>query len=95
VTCLLIIIIDNQSNFFSDLLRMADTLATHLAGIKHIIIVLSGKGGVGKSSITTQLALCLVQGGNKVGILDIDLTGPSIPHMLGLDGKQVHQASSG
>ncbi|RIA88039.1 P-loop containing nucleoside triphosphate hydrolase protein [Glomus cerebriforme] len=74
---------------------MADTLATHLAGIKHIIIVLSGKGGVGKSSITTQLALCLVQGGNKVGILDIDLTGPSIPHMLGLDGKQVHQASSG
>ncbi|CAG8487547.1 7631_t:CDS:10 [Rhizophagus irregularis] len=74
---------------------MADTLATHLAGIKHIIIVLSGKGGVGKSSITTQLALCLVQRGNKVGILDIDLTGPSIPHMLGLDGKQVHQASSG
>ncbi|CAG8470217.1 7193_t:CDS:10, partial [Acaulospora colombiana] len=64
-------------------------------GIKHIILVLSGKGGVGKSSITTQLALCLVHSGFKVGVLDIDLTGPSIPRMLGLDGKQVHQASSG
>jgi Mrp family chromosome partitioning ATPase len=71
-------------------------LASNLSGIKHIIIVLSGKGGVGKSSVTTQLALCLVQNnGYRVGILDIDLTGPSMPHMLNLDDKQVHQASSG
>ncbi|CAH1756476.1 11782_t:CDS:2 [Entrophospora sp. SA101] len=71
-------------------------IASKLSGIKHIILVLSGKGGVGKSSVTTQLALCLVQnGGHKVGILDIDLTGPSMPHMLGLDDKQVHQASNG
>ncbi|RHZ79027.1 hypothetical protein Glove_152g19 [Diversispora epigaea] len=72
-----------------------ETKSTHLTGIKHIILVLSGKGGVGKSSITTQLALCLAQKGHKVGILDIDLTGPSIPRMLGLDDQQVHQASSG
>ena len=99
--CWLIIIRSSTSNKsltderYLVLIKMADILSTHLAGIKHIIIVLSGKGGVGKSSVTTQLALCLVQGGNKVGILDIDLTGPSIPHMLGLDDKQVHQASSG
>ncbi|KAJ2961111.1 hypothetical protein NQZ79_g3620 [Umbelopsis isabellina] len=52
-------------------------------------------GGVGKSSVTTQLSLALVNQGFKVGVLDVDLTGPSIPRMLGLDGKQVHQASSG
>ncbi|CAG8462994.1 6344_t:CDS:2 [Ambispora gerdemannii] len=74
---------------------MAEETITNLANIKHIILVLSGKGGVGKSSITTQLALCLVNSGNKVGVLDIDLTGPSIPRMLGVDEKQVHQASTG
>ncbi|KAG0761820.1 hypothetical protein G6F57_006036 [Rhizopus arrhizus] len=67
----------------------------NLSGIKHIILVLSGKGGVGKSSVTTQLALGLVHQGKKVGVLDIDLTGPSIPRMLGLDGKKIHQASQG
>ncbi|CAO3666133.1 unnamed protein product [Rhizopus stolonifer] len=67
----------------------------NLTGIKHIVLVLSGKGGVGKSSVTTQLALGLVHQGKKVGVLDIDLTGPSIPRMLGLDGKKIHQASQG
>ncbi|KAI8080991.1 cytosolic Fe-S cluster assembly factor CFD1 [Thamnidium elegans] len=67
----------------------------NLSGIKNIVLVLSGKGGVGKSSVTTQLALSLVDQGKKVGVLDIDLTGPSIPRMLGLDGMKVHQASQG
>lgn len=66
-----------------------------LATVKHIILVLSGKGGVGKSSITTQLALTLVGKGYKVGVLDIDLTGPSAPRMFGLEGRQVHQSSAG
>ncbi|KAI9193409.1 cytosolic Fe-S cluster assembly factor nubp2 [Polychytrium aggregatum] len=69
--------------------------ASNLKGVKHIILVLSGKGGVGKSTVTTELALSLVECGLRVGILDIDLTGPSIPRMLGLDGQQVHQSSSG
>ncbi|KAI7849249.1 cytosolic Fe-S cluster assembly factor CFD1 [Circinella umbellata] len=72
---------------------MAET--TNLSGVKHIVLVLSGKGGVGKSSVTTQLALSLVEKGHKVGIMDVDLTGPSIPRMLGLDGHQVHQSSKG
>jgi Mrp family chromosome partitioning ATPase len=63
--------------------------------INHVILVLSGKGGVGKSSVSTQIALSLHLSGKKVGILDIDLTGPSIPRMLGLDGSGVHQSSEG
>lgn len=66
-----------------------------LEHIKHIILVLSGKGGVGKSSVTTQLALSLVLKGFKVGVLDIDLTGPSIPRMFGLEGKKMYQSEKG
>ncbi|XP_002160567.1 cytosolic Fe-S cluster assembly factor NUBP2 homolog isoform X1 [Hydra vulgaris] len=63
--------------------------------IKHIYLVLSGKGGVGKSTVATQIALGLVNEGKKVGILDVDLCGPSVPHMLNLKGKDVHQCSEG
>lgn len=66
-----------------------------LEGVRNIVLVLSGKGGVGKSSITTQLALSLALQGKKVGVLDIDLTGPSIPRFFGIEGRQVHQASGG
>ncbi|KAL8719314.1 MAG: hypothetical protein Q9181_008074, partial [Wetmoreana brouardii] len=57
--------------------------------------VLSGKGGVGKSSVTTQLALSLSLAGRSVGILDIDLTGPSIPRLLGLEDAKITQAPGG
>ncbi|ODV60002.1 iron-sulfur cluster assembly protein CFD1 [Ascoidea rubescens DSM 1968] len=63
--------------------------------VKHVILVLSGKGGVGKSSVTTQLALSLAHKGLKVGVLDIDLTGPSIPRMFGIENNQVHQSVNG
>ncbi|XP_052050036.1 cytosolic Fe-S cluster assembly factor NUBP2 isoform X3 [Apodemus sylvaticus] len=67
----------------------------NLAGVRHIILVLSGKGGVGKSTISTELALALRHQGKKVGILDVDLCGPSIPHMLRAQGKAVHQCDNG
>lgn len=57
--------------------------------------VLSGKGGVGKSSITTQLALSLSLAGHSVGVLDIDLTGPSIPRLFGIESAKVTQAPGG
>lgn len=74
----------------------ADTpVSRRLAGVKRIVVVLAGKGGVGKSSVSAQLALCLHRAGKRVGVLDIDLTGPSVPRMLGLDGNGVHQSSMG
>jgi Mrp family chromosome partitioning ATPase len=53
--------------------------------IKHKIMVLSGKGGVGKSTVATGLALSLARMGKKVGLMDIDITGPNVPKMLGLE----------
>ena len=66
-----------------------------LDNISNIVLVLSGKGGVGKSSVTLQLALSLTQQGHNVGILDIDLTGPSIPRLLGLEDAKITQAPGG
>jgi ATP-binding protein involved in chromosome partitioning len=61
-------------------------LQRKLAKIKHKLIVMSGKGGVGKSSIAVYLALALAQQGYRVGLMDVDLHGPSVPKMLGLHG---------
>lgn len=58
--------------------------------IKHKIMVLSGKGGVGKSTVATGLALSLARMGKRVGIMDIDITGPNVPKMLGLEGTDLH-----
>lgn len=66
-----------------------------LQDIKHIVLVLSGKGGVGKSSVTTQLALSLSLKGHSVGVLDVDLTGPSIPRFFGIESAKVRQAPGG
>lgn len=66
-----------------------------LENVRNIVLVLSGKGGVGKSSITTQLALTLSLQGHSVGVLDIDLTGPSIPRFFGIEGARVRQAPGG
>ncbi|KAF1991140.1 P-loop containing nucleoside triphosphate hydrolase protein [Aulographum hederae CBS 113979] len=66
-----------------------------LDNVKKIILVLSGKGGVGKSSVTTQLALTLSLQGHSVGVLDVDLTGPSIPRFFGCEGEKVQQAPGG
>jgi len=57
-------------------------LSEHLNNIKHVIAVMSGKGGVGKSLVAGMLATALVRDGHRVGILDADITGPSIPKMF-------------
>jgi Mrp family chromosome partitioning ATPase len=57
-----------------------------LGRIKHKFIVMSGKGGVGKTSTSVNLALALSEQGHRVGIMDVDLHGPDIPRMLGLTG---------
>ncbi len=57
-----------------------------LAQIKHKILVMSGKGGVGKSSTSVNLSIALARKGHRVGIMDVDLHGPDVPRMLGLGG---------
>ncbi|MFO8085687.1 MAG: Mrp/NBP35 family ATP-binding protein [Desulfobacterales bacterium] len=57
-----------------------------LQKIKHKLMVMSGKGGVGKTSTSVNLAIALSKKGAKVGIMDVDLHGPDVPRMLGLDG---------
>jgi len=57
-----------------------------LGKIKNKIIVMSGKGGVGKTSTSVNLAIALANAGQKVGIMDVDLHGPDVPRMLGLNG---------
>ena len=61
-----------------------------LSEVKRVIAVLSGKGGVGKSFVTGAIATELARHGHKVGVLDADITGPSIPKMFGMSGRHVH-----
>jgi len=67
----------------------------NMAKIKHKILVLSGKGGVGKSTTCCNIAQCFVAQGLKVGVLDIDICGPSVPMLLGLEDREVMQSSDG
>lgn len=61
----------------------------HLGKIKHKIAIISGKGGVGKSTVTANLAMAFAMDGNKIGVLDADIHGPCIPKMLGLKGQKL------
>ncbi len=65
----------------------------NLKGVKNIIMVMSGKGGVGKSTVASNLALVLAERGNKVGLLDIDIHGPNLPLMLGVDKERMKPSS--
>jgi len=58
-----------------------------ISGVKHVVLVMSGKGGVGKSTTATNLAMALSRSGQRVGLLDADIYGPSIPTMLGVAGR--------
>lgn len=70
-------------------------ISERLANVKHKILVLSGKGGVGKSTFASQLAYGLAAQDKDVGLLDIDICGPSAPIMLGQEGQDVHRSNSG
>ena len=70
-------------------------LKDNLRDVKHKIIVLSGKGGVGKSTVATNIAISLSHKGKTVGLIDVDIHGPSIPKMLGLEGAPLRGSEEG
>ena len=70
-------------------LQQQQQLRQRMRKIKHKIAVISGKGGVGKSTITVNLAAAFAMHGNRVGILDADIHGPSVPKLLGLTGQRL------
>jgi len=65
-------------------------LESRMRQIEHKILVLSGKGGVGKSTVAVNLAAALAMAGKRVGLLDIDLHGPSVPKLLHIEGARLH-----
>ena len=75
---------DGGSDIIGQVTQLGEKLRSRLDKIKHKVALMSGKGGVGKSSITANIASCLADRGLKVGILDADLNGPSIGHLLGV-----------
>ena len=78
---------DGGSNIIGQVVQLGEKLRSRLDKIKHKVALMSGKGGVGKSSITANIASCLADRGYKVGILDADLNGPSIGHLLGVGNE--------
>jgi len=81
-----------------DSLHMADTpqqdqdellLQNRMAEIRHKLLVLSGKGGVGKSTVAVNLAAALARAGKQVGLLDVDIHGPSVPKLMGVEDHAI------
>lgn len=86
---------DGGSNIVGQVEAQQRRLAERLALIRHVVAVVSGKGGVGKSSVTANLASAFAQDGLAVGVLDADLNGPSIAKMLGVRGQSLPLTADG
>ncbi|MEJ2355000.1 MAG: Mrp/NBP35 family ATP-binding protein, partial [candidate division WOR-3 bacterium] len=66
-----------------------EAITKNLSEVNKIVMVISGKGGVGKSTVASNLALALAEKGKKIGLLDIDIHGPNLPKMLGVDKERL------
>ena len=86
---------DGGSNIAGQVEAQQARLRQRLGGVRAIVAVMSGKGGVGKSSLTAGLACCLALDGWRVGVLDADLNGPSIAKILGVRGARLAVGTAG
>ncbi|MFP8878309.1 MAG: P-loop NTPase [Myxococcota bacterium] len=84
-----------RSELFEDEQVVREQVLRRLADVDRIVVVMSGKGGVGKTAVSVNLAVALAQRGRKVGLFDADLNGPSVAKMLGLRGQPVRVSGSG
>ena len=75
---------DAGSNIIGQVTAQADRIQKRLASVKHTVAIMSGKGGVGKSSLTANLATALTLNGNSVGVVDADINGPTLAKMMGV-----------
>ncbi|RHZ70573.1 hypothetical protein Glove_269g53 [Diversispora epigaea] len=80
---------------FEERMRRGLPTKRKISGVKHVIAVASGKGGVGKSTLAVNLALAIASFRQRVGILDADIFGPSIPRLMNLKGEpKIHEGDN-
>lgn len=86
---------DAGSNIIGQVTAQADRVQKRLASVKHTVAVMSGKGGVGKSALTANLATALTLKGNTVGVVDADINGPTLAKMMGVRNATLEYTSAG
>ena len=86
---------DGGSNVAAQVSAQVDRLKARMAGVRHAVAVMSGKGGVGKSAVTTNLAAYFAREGWRVGVVDADINGPSIAKMMGVRGQALNMDAGG
>jgi ATP-binding protein involved in chromosome partitioning len=86
---------DAGSNIIGQVAAQANRVQKRLASVKHTVAIMSGKGGVGKSSLTANLATALTLRGNTVGVVDADINGPTLAKMMGVRNATLEYAPTG
>ena len=86
---------DGGSNIAGQVEAQQARLRQRLSAVRAIVAIMSGKGGVGKSTVSANLACCLALDGWRVGVLDADLNGPSIAKILGVRGARLAMGEGG
>ena len=86
---------DSGSNIIGQVSAQSTRLSNRLSSVKHTIAIMSGKGGVGKSAITANLATALTLEGSSVGVVDADINGPTIAKMMGIRDATLEYTTSG